>query len=170
MIPLTKRQISLFAMAGAALAVLFAVYLLLYQPLFSGLKAARQKYSGLEKEVRQARDTLGQRDAGSLPKGLVTEGEISSAIDEVTRAGKRREVNFISLTPKHTEPIKDPRFKIVPIEMETESSFQSLGEFLGSFDDLEKSFVTVEQYEIYPDAKNPALLKARIVIHMYFLR
>ena len=53
------------------------------------------------------------------------------------------------------------------MEIKAKSTYEQLGTFLGSLDDLEKGLVKVKSFVIVPDGKDPAKLTANLVVDIY---
>lgn len=161
-----KRKLLLIGIGAAALGSL-TVYLIFYHPLQVKLGPLGSECRAIEEEARQARNTISKFKQAGAVKRVVSEGEVSQVIDELTKLGKWRGINFVSLTPGFAEKFEDSPYRVLPIEMETGSSYQALGEFLGSLDGMEKGLATVEGFEIAQNEKNPAKLRTKLRIMLY---
>jgi len=164
---LTKGRLNIIISAGLAI-IAFGLYLFLYSPLMNKLRRAHSECRRLETELLQAREAIGSLRIES-PKGkLISEEDVSWAIDDLTKNGKLAKVNFISITPKQTEEAKQAAsYKILPIEIEMESAYEDLGIFLGLLDELESCIVTVINFNITPAEKGATKVKTKIVVNMY---
>ena len=160
-----KRLIGIIA--GAAAIIVLGLYLFLYRPLIARLMTARLNCKTAEAEVLQVRAVVASLKTADIKKGLITEKDISIAIDELTSQGKSKRINFTSITPKKIEKAKDPRYKILPVEMGMESTYKDLGIFLGSLDELEESLVEVRHFKITPHKEDPEKLKTKLVVDIY---
>src|SRR3989338_6324783 len=121
---LTKGRLKIIISAGLAIIAL-GLYFFLYSPLMNKLRRAHSECKRLETELLQAREAIGSLRI-EAPKGkLISEEDVSWAIDDLTKNGKLAKVNFISITPKQTEEEKQsPSYKILPIEIEMESTYE----------------------------------------------
>jgi len=164
---LTKERLIIVISAGLVIITL-GLYLSLYSPLINKLRKAHLECRRLETEVLWVREAIESLRL-KAPKGkLITEEDVSRAIDELTKKGRSEGINFISITPKQTEEPKQPLpYKILPIELEIESKYEDLGIFLGSLDELENCVVTVRNFNITPTEEGALKLKTRLVINMY---
>lgn len=162
----TKQRITIVISTFIGVAGL-VLFFSLYLPLGRGLKIRGSECRILETEIGQAQEGLSLFRKNGRGKSLITEEEVSRAIDELTRQGKSLGINFISLTPRQAEKSEGSRFRIFPIEMETESTYEALGRFLGSLDELQKSLVTVGGFDVIPNEGNPSKLKAKLTVQMY---
>ena len=147
--------------------VAIGTYLFLYQPLISKLKKQHLECRTIESEVNQAREaiaTLKKKDK----KTILNEADVSVAIDELTKQAKSKGLNLISITPKQVME-KEAHYKILPIEMEIESTYEDLGVFLGSLDKLEKSLATIDSFSVISDKERSLKLKTKLVINMYLV-
>jgi len=164
---LTKERLIIVISAGLAIIAL-GLYLFLYSPLINKLRKAHSECKRLETEVLQAREATDSLRI-KTPKGkLITEEDVSWAIDELTKKGKLARVNFISITPKQTEkPQQTLFYKILPIEIEMESTYDDLGIFLGSLDELENCVVTVRNFNITSTEEGAKKLKTKLMLNLY---
>ena len=165
---LTKER--LIIIIAAALIILFlGLYILLYNPLIVKLRAEGGECNRIETELLQARKAIDALEAIDKKKMLIAEEDIPLAIGELTSQGKLKGINFISMTPGQIEEPKTA-YRVLPIEMEIESTYKGLGIFLGLLDDLEKSLVTVGSFDIKADGKISSRRKAKLVVNMYLSR
>ena len=154
---------------GALIFVIIAgAYLFLYNPLAGALNIKRSECRSIEGLLLEIRDTIKLAGKGTEERLLLTEKDASLAIDELTRHGKSMEINFISITPREIIKSPDSQYKILPVEMTVEASDQQFSQFIGLLDELKKSVITVESFDVLPEKENPSKLKAIIVIDMYF--
>ncbi len=160
-----KQRWILLVAVGAAVGTL-GLYLFLYRPLLRELKIQSSAYRELEANLAHARQRIARLKRGGEERSFTKEEEVTLAIDELTRQGKLKEINFISITPKSIEKSKDARFQILPLEVETESSYETLGRFLGSLDDLEASLMTVAGFNVTAKGEDPSRLRACLILHM----
>ena len=154
-------------LALATGAVVLILFLLLYLPLMNRLKIRGSECRSLEAEANQARTSLGTLKKAPPAKSLITEGEISLAIDELTKQGKSEGVNFISITPRQTEKSEDSKYRILPIDIEAESSYEALGRFLGSLELLREGLMTVGSFDVSPDSRKPSRIRTRLTVSLY---
>lgn len=145
-------------------------YFLLYRPLLHKLNIQASVCRELEGSLDQARRLLVRSQTQAEERSFFKEEEVSPAIDELTRQGKLKGINFISITPKSMEKSKDARFQVVPLEIETESSYETLGRFLGVLEDLKTGLVTVASLNVTSQEEDASRLRARLILHMYVAR
>jgi len=165
-IEITKEKLMLIIPVIVIMAAM-AVYFVVFAPL---LEESRKKYiecRTVESEVLKVRAII--KAAGEIEgrRILMTEGDISQVTDELTRHGRSKGVDFISIDPGEAQKEKGSDYKILPIKMEIESTYEQLGTFLGSLDDLEKGLVTVESFSIIPDTNDAARLSTDLVVDIY---
>lgn len=165
-IELTKDRL-MIAGAVAVAAVVLLVYLTLFAPLTQKLGIKHRECRACENDVIYARNTI--KDAGRLygDRALMTEKEVSVAIDELTKHGKDIGINFISMTPREIVHEKGAKYKTLPIEMEIEAEDQKFAEFLGSLDELKRALIKVKSFDIIPNPEDRKKLKAVLVVDMY---
>ena len=165
---LTKERF-IIIIAGGVIITVLGLYLFLYRPLINRLRGAHLECKTVEAEVLQAREAVVSLRAEPLKRGLISEEDISLAIDGLSRQGKLEGINFISITLRQ---IKRHRalYKILPIKMEIESTYEELGAFLGSLDDLEEALITVGSFNITPNKKGPERLRAKLVVNMHLAK
>ena len=160
------RQRIIVIIIGIIIIIITGLYIFLYGPLMSKLRTAYLECCAIEADADQARQSTVSVKKGDIKRGLIKEEEISFAIDELTKQGKLEGVNFISMTPGEIEKSKAP-YAILPIKIEAESSYEKLGTFLGTLDELERSLVTIRSFKITPTKENPSELRAELVVNMY---
>lgn len=152
----------------SAIAVMgLGLYSFLYSPLSHQLSSAHRECSAIESEVLHAQDSISSLKLRPPRKGLIAEEEISQAIDELTKGGKSKGVNFISITPRQIEDVKESSHKACPIDIEIESTYEQLGTFLGVLDELGNSIVTITNFNIISAKEGLSKLKTKLTLTMY---
>ncbi len=162
---LTKERVVLIIWGAVAVACL-GLYLFLYHPLLVKLRLKYAECRLAEEEILTARNNVSILKTNQAGKKFVVLGEVSIAMDELTKKGKSKGINFISITPQPVEKVSGV-YKILPIEMETESTYEALGSFLGCLDELAKSLVTVRSFEVTAEEKDDSKLKMKLMVNMY---
>ncbi len=147
--------------------VALGTYFLLYAPLIRELRAKRLEFKTCETDLFSARNIIESVKTKEIKGILITEEDIPFAIDELTRHGRLKDINFISMTPGKIEKPKDSQYKILPVEMQTESSYKKLGVFLGSLGELKKSLVTIMSFDIVTLKEDPSRLRTELIVNMH---
>lgn len=126
------------------------------------------EYRSIHSRLLEARRIAVAAGSGSrATRRLVSEQNLSLAIDELTRRGRAIGVNLLSITPKDPLILDKTSYKVLPIDIETRSTYEQLGTFLGGLDELERSIVTVENFTIVPQKEGSPLLEARLELRLF---
>lgn len=163
---LTKERLVIVISSAVGITAV-GLYLFLYQPLINKCRVIGADCKDIEARLLEARKAISSLRQDTAKRTLISEEGISLAIDELTKEGRSKGINFISITPERIEKSEDRHYKVLPIEMEIESTYKDLGIFLGSVDDLEKSLITVRSFSIAPYKEDPKRLRTKLVINMY---
>lgn len=165
-IELSKEKIIVIVIAAICVIAL-GVYLVFYVPLMRQLKTQYLEYRSIENEVLECRNIIESAGRAYGERVLMTEEDTAAAIDELTRHGKLQGINFVSISPKEIKKEEGTQYKILPIGMEIESTYEQLGTFLGSLDELEKGLIKVEKFGIAPDKEDTSRLTTDLVVDIY---
>jgi len=170
------RKALKIAIAALVTTASLGIYIILYRPLIIDLKKAYHHNRDLAIRLLDARGFIDSVKITRAKSAVLTEKDISLAIDELTRFGRLKNVNYISMTPKEGRKKEHLHYQILPIEIETKSTYEDLGEFLGSLDELEHSLITVDSFRVAsPKAKKmdgasgQSDIEGKLVINMYLL-
>ncbi len=164
---LTQEKM-IIAIAGIIAAAALIVYIVFYAPLLGGIKKKYIECKSIENDVIDMRTII--KGAGKVygDRILSTEEEVYGTLDELTKHGSKIEgVNFLSIKPKEIKKEKGAEYKIMPVELKVESSYEQLGVFLGSLDDLEKGLVKVKSFDIDRDETKPGQFITDVTIEVY---
>lgn len=101
---------------------------------------------------------------------LLSRAEISLAMDEITRAGKAFNINFISISPQDAEDIKDSTSQRLPVAIESESEYKDFGLFLGALANLKESIVTIRNFKMTRDEAILPRIRSKLGIDLYLKR
>lgn len=151
-------------MAGAVAFSALSLYLFFYAPLMGQLKIRGSQCREFEAEVSKTRNLIGAFKAQETDKVLIPESEVSLTLEELTRQGNFTGVAFSSVTPRS---IEESEHRILPIEMELESNYESLGKFLGVLDGLGGSLTKVRDFNVTSKSDDPGKLQTRLTINLY---
>lgn len=162
---ITKEHITIGVII---LVVICGAYFFLYNPLIGGLSAKAAECRSIEGLLLEMRDTIKLAGKSTEERVLLAEKDASLAIDELTKHGKSMGINFISIMPREIIKTSDSQYKILPVEMAVEATDQQFSQFIGLLDELKKSVITIESFDVGPEKESPGKLKATIVIDMYF--
>lgn len=163
---LTKERL-LIVFLSAIVVIVAGLYYIFYMPVMKRLRTSFIECRACENEVREARNLIEMAGELYTERVLITEEGISQAIDELTSRGKSEGINFISINPGEAKKEKDLQYKILPIEMEIESTYEQLGVFLGSLDDLNKGIFKVKSLSTASSEKDPQRLITDLAVDLY---
>ena len=155
------------AMAALPVAVCVVAWIWVYAPLVTKVKSKTFQCVQMEDRAAQARRVAVSSWGAGRKLALIRENEISPALDEMTRKGKEAGVNFVSITPHLAVKPEGSSLRVLPVELETKSAYQSLGMFLGDLQEMDSAFLTIRHFEVKVDPSNPAQVVARIALHLY---
>lgn len=163
---ITKKNI-MIAAGACALILLLIPYIIFYAPLLKKLKTGYTECKNLETQVVNAHDIIKTSGETYDDRTLITEKEISVAIEELTKHGKAMGIDFMAMAPK--EIIENPavQYKILPIEMKIKSNIEAFSNFLGFLDELKKSVIKVKSLDIKRVDGSRSEVTGTIVIDMY---
>ncbi|NQU95201.1 MAG: type 4a pilus biogenesis protein PilO [Candidatus Omnitrophica bacterium] len=157
----------IIAIITAVLVLAITIYVIFFAPLFVKLKIKFSEYMAIEHEVRQYRSIIESAGKVYSERTLQSEEDVSRSIDELAKHGKVKDVKFISINPEKVVRKEDTQYKVLPVEMELESTYAGLGVFLGSLDDLEKTLVKVKSFNISHDKNDPTKFITDLEVEVY---
>jgi len=160
------RNRTLAASTAIACLALAALYLFIYQPLLRRIRIKAAECHSLEPQVLQARKNVSILAIKGHEKNFIGPDEIASAIEELTQRGRAKGVTFLSFTPRQVEK-KEEGYQILPIDMEIESPYRAIGNFMGGLDTLEKCLVTVRRFDIVPLSDKADKIRTRLTVNLY---
>lgn len=168
-IELTKEK-SIIVVSVVIIVIALGVYLVFYAPLMRQLKTKYLECKSIESQVIQAWDIIGSVGKTYGERVIMTEEDVSRAIDALTKHGKLKGINFISISSKEEKKERESQYIILPIEMKIEATYEQLGIFLGSLDEPQKGLVKVKSFDIVPGEKDPSKLTTDLVVDIYLSR
>lgn len=166
LVKLSRQQLNLLGIA-ACFAIGGGLYFFVFQPLLHQLKIHSAECSRIEREASALRPHVSAFQNQPIEKRLITEKEVTSALNELTRRGNLKGVEFVLLKPQAVEKLEGKPSRILPIETEVRSTYQELAGFLGAMDKLERSLVTVESFTATQGTENISKIRTRLKIQMH---
>ncbi|MBI2166730.1 MAG: type 4a pilus biogenesis protein PilO [Candidatus Omnitrophica bacterium] len=163
---LDKKTLIKFSGPSAVLGVLL-FFLFVYAPLRGELKRQSVDCLKIEHETAQARSQAASFRSQEVKNRFISEAEVSVALDEWARQAKLYRVQFLSLTPGPPQKEEGENYRVLPVELVTESGYEGLGRFLGALDEIRKGIVTVGDFAVKSGQKDPARLEARLTLLLH---
>ena len=162
---MTKNR-TIAVIAIMAILVIGSLHLFIYQPLLEKIQAKTAECHLLEPRLEQARKNVTILAVKGRENSFIEPDEIAPAIEALTQHGRAKGVTFLSITPRQVEK-KEAGYQVLPIDMEIESSYQAMGNFLGGLDTLEKCLVTVRSFDIVPLSDKTDKIRTRLTVNMH---
>lgn len=150
-IDMDKRTI-IFISAVVAVVVVFFLFI---RPLWSKASSVSREARVLNDELSGIREALAQGSDFSKDRHPLSRGEVSVAINEIMELGASLDIDFFSTSPQQIQKSEGSKYPVLPIRLQMQSTYKSFGVFLGDLENLDKSIVTVRQFDI---TRNPMIL------------
>lgn len=143
-IEIDKRTIILIS--GIVLAGI--MFFLFIKPLWDKASSISREVKVLSSELSDIRDALARGSDFSKDRHPLSRGEVSVAINEIMEVGTSLGIDFFSTSPQQIKKLEGSKYPVLPIRLETQSSYESFGTFLGALENFDKSIVTVQRFSI----------------------
>ena len=150
-IGIDKRAILLIS----GIALVGIVFFLFIKPLWSKVSGVSQEVKTLDSQLINIREALKGGKNLIKDRHPLSRGEVSVAINEIMEVGASLDIDFFSTSPQKVQKLKGSKYPVLPIRLEMRSTYKNFGIFLGSLENLNKSIVTVRQFNI---ERQPILL------------
>lgn len=137
---------TIILISGVALAGI--VFFLFIKPLWSKASSISQEVKVLSSELSDIRDALKKDTTLHKSRHPLSRGEVSAAINEIMEAGASFNIDFFTTNPQKIQKLENSKYPILPIRLEMQSTYENFGVFLGALERLDKSIVTVRQFDI----------------------
>lgn len=167
-ISITDEQVMLAAAAAIVLCGYFA-YKTVYAPLFKELSAVKARYNEAMSDITRSEKIVQLAREHKSDKRLIKEDEISVAIDEITKLGKDKGLNFVSIKPGDMRDEGAKPYRIQPIDLELTAPPHKMAQFLGSLDELKSGIVRVESLDL-KSKENDAGIVGSATLEIYVLK
>jgi len=165
-IELTKESLIIAAVLIVAIAATM-IYFVFFTPLMKEIKIKYLECKSAENDVIECRNVIESAGLVYEKRLLMAEKDVSQAIDELTKHGRSKGINFVSINPEEIKEEKGTVYKILPIKMKINSTYKQIGIFLGSLDNLEKGVVKVKNFDISAGGEDTSILSTNLVADMY---
>ena len=162
-----KEKRLFIAAAAAITAVIIIVYILLYAPLLAKLGDKYIECRASETQLMEARSMIEAAGRIYSKRVLPTEKGAAYTIKEITKNGQGAGIIFISIKLKDFISGKNPRYKVLPIEMKIKASDEQFINFISFLDDMERGLVKVKSFEIMPDKDDRTILFSSLVLNVF---
>lgn len=122
-----QPKVSMAAGAVAGLLLCWAVYL----PLCLAIRSESLRRNGLRTEMVQARDLLDLVRQGKV-RSLPAQQSLPDLLAQLHVQAKKFQVNILGISPGKADTGSPDRPILLPIELQLEGEYRSIGQFLGS--------------------------------------
>lgn len=158
--PITKQQKIALVIIG--LVVLFIFYKKFYEPKVEQIQNLEAEISQKEAKLQRVKQRASRLEQLRLEfealKGELAEAEqklprtkeISTLLRDITRTGQKYKIKFLSITPQ--QEIPQEYFIEIPIQMNIDSSYHSLGLFIAEIGQFER---IINIYDLVMRRKDP---------------
>lgn len=164
---LSPRRRKVVVTAGGAAAGLAVFCVVFIAPLPAKVRAYQRDLATLEQELTAAREVIVAARGLERTCHLLRRKEVSTAIDEITKAGKAFDIAFASISPQEVETAPEVSCRRMPIHMELEAGYKELGAFLGALENLRESVVTVRRFSIRREETVLPRVKSELSVDVY---
>jgi len=178
--PLKDNKAAVSVIAGIVVfLVLFAV---IFAPARRELAGKKKIYRELEVQLIAGRDKLSaikidragvEAKVVELRKRLPSKSPTAVIMEELSKKGKGFNIDFISISPQPVEPLPGVsaafNCKALPIIIKMRASYRSLGDYLGSLENLESGFATVPEFQVAKDERTFPKLIVDMKVYTYVL-
>lgn len=153
--------------AVISLLALFIICIIFYIPLINRNIELSKQLSGLNRELARARGIQSFFSGGQYIKELAPREDVQYIINWIAKQELSGKLKFVSIVPAQT--IEKDNCRIIPLLLDIESDFMSLGEFFEHIDGIDKGFVTVDSFKLESVVKDgiSGKLKVNLVLNIY---
>ena len=153
-----------FVALGAAGIIIILMFINAWQVM--RLEEGKQRLEALKHQIRTIDEAFQNIEEEEKRMRIVNANEISSVIDEITRLGVERNIDFVSIEAS-SQPSKNKRAKkqerpTMPIDIQLKSGFKDMGHFLGALRNLKQASIYISAFKIERDMTIAPLVKAHI--------
>lgn len=159
-----NRAVVLLSAIGVAVALFYIFFCI---PLTAQAQKKAVACWSVERQVLEARNIIAATGNYNGERVLLPEKDAALVISELTKHGRDMGVKITSMAPKDIVADSTEKYKILPIEMKVESSYEAMAEFIGSLGELEQSVIKIKGFDITSQEKNRSRLKANLVLDVY---
>ncbi len=162
-IRLDKKMVMIIA--GIGLVMIVGYFLM--APLLSKVHSVGDEVKVLECEMGAVRQAIQSEGKFQKAGELLTRRKVSLAIDEITKTGAVRNINFLSISPQKIMKPAESKYPVLPIQMDLQSEYSDLGLFLGDLESLEKSIVSVKSFQVDVDSDILPKINTDLLVEVY---
>lgn len=146
---------------------LVIICIILYIPLIKKNIELSSQLNGLNRELVKARGIQDSLAGGHDIKELLVKEDVQYVINRIAKQEVPGKLKFVSIVP--AQMLEIDNCKIIPLVLDIESDFMSIGEFFETIGMLDKGFVTVDSFKLATVVKdgNSGKLKAILVLNIY---
>ncbi len=163
---LDKKNI--MALAGIVVGVLVIISLL-YLPPKKAITKDTLEYKSLQAQLSLGYQNLNIFQRNGVTKKLVSQKEIASVIDAITKEGRKLLLNFKSMSRQELIEA-DASYSLLPVQIAVEGDYKQLGLFLGALEALNGVLISVDSFQIVRDERIFPKLLFSLTLHIYLTK
>jgi|CXWL01.1.fsa_nt_gi hypothetical protein len=148
-------------LAGGAM---IGVFVLL--PMMDRVKGLKDVESFMAQDSGQVSGLLRKRDKNSLNQQLLNLKDASKVVDEITAVGMVHSIVFLSMSSQEKNKSLYKKINTLPVDLETQSTYQQLALFMGALKDLSQGIIFVENFQINRDTEESGKVRSKMRLHI----
>jgi Tfp pilus assembly protein PilO len=152
-------------LAGFLILVIAALSICL--PIVGAISKAKEEKQAYDQELTFAHEILASKYTAKTSAQLVSTKQVVMVMDELTKLGKKHDLEIVSLKNAGVSNKKDGFYKGILFELESSSSFKDLGLFLSSVKEMPDWIMDLDSLKVTPDPADPSQVNAKITFTLF---
>lgn len=160
--------------------IFFILFFVVLAPTRKEMAGKNRKWRDLKIQLVAARNKIEnfkvdksavEAKVEELRRRLPSKSPTSIILEELTKKGKKLNIEFVSIAPRQLQQdiVAGSKCKVVPININMKATYRDLGEYLGLIENLESSFATVKEFQATKDERTFPKLTVNMRIYAYVL-
>ncbi|MDD5449468.1 MAG: hypothetical protein PHO42_02595 [Candidatus Omnitrophica bacterium] len=164
-----KLKKPVMVLSAAVAVFLFLIYLIFYAPLFRAAAKKCLECKSAEERLLEARKIIEYAGGPGRAQGreMMPESDAARAIDELTKYCAVMGINVHSMKPGEITGSDRPEYKILPVAIDLDSTYQKFAIFTGSLADFKKGVIKVKSFDMAGLEGDARKIAARLGIEIY---
>ncbi len=149
------------------LCALFLLFVFVYRPKEKEIILLEQETFRIKNDMALVRGVLHETKNELMAGAPVTKEEVTGVIHEIMRLGEENGITFITISLDEKTDRKRVKFPYQSLDLNIQSDYSNLGEFLDALNHLERGAVRVRSFDIVRDETIQPTVKASLNVDIY---
>ncbi len=142
------------------------VIILVLLPMMHRVQGFEYQERRMAKDAKMINDLMKTQGSDHVSPRLIALQGTPMVMEEIAALGNTHSIIFLLMASQEKSKSSYKKIHTLPIDLETQSTYQQLGLFMGGLNRLRRGIVLVDSFQIIQDMQEPGKVKTKMHMHI----